>query len=118
MSSAKIAEAADLAFRLDRRCDDTFKTPADLRFEGRSHGVSGLANRDHEDAMVGIEVVQIVSDAEDAALAVDAAGKRGFYGSILKRGGEDIASGVAHPGELLQALGGEIRHARDYKGGL
>jgi len=115
MSAAKIAEAADLACRFDRRCDDAFEGAADLGFESCGHGVRGFSDGNYEDAVVGVEVVEIVSDAQDSALAVDVAGEGGFDGGMLERGGEDLTGDFAHAAELLLALGSQVGHGRDYR---
>src|ERR1700687_1519225 len=85
-----------------------------MGFESRGHGVRGLSDGDDEDAIVGIEIVQIVADAQNAALTVHVAGEGVFDGGILQRCGEDLTGGVAHAAELLIALGRYREHGRDY----
>src|SRR5208337_1766162 len=72
MASMKIAEAADLAGLAqssgidgggDYACFGT--AAADLRFERGGHGVGGFADGDDEDAVVGVEVVEIFANAQD-----------------------------------------------------
>ena len=84
MSAAKIAEAADLIGWLDRRCNNAFESAAELGFESGGHGVRSLADGDDEDALVGIEIVQVVADAQDAALAVHVAGEGAFNRGVLE----------------------------------
>src|SRR5208282_945758 len=105
MSAAKIAEAADLIRGLDGRRDDAFESATGLSFESGGHGVRGFADGDDEDAVVGVEIVEIFSDAQDAALTVDVAGEGAFDGGVLQRGGEDLAGDFAHVAELPLAGG-------------
>jgi hypothetical protein len=79
-----------------------------LGFESGGHGMRGLSDGDYEDAIVGIEVVQVVADAEDTALAMYVAREGVFYGSILQRGGENFAGDFAHARELELAGGSQI----------
>jgi len=72
--------------------------------------VCGLPDGDDEDAMVGIEIVEIVADAQDAALTVDVAGEGAFDLGVLERGSEDLTGDFAHAAELLFALGGQSGH--------
>src|ERR1700687_1453383 len=115
MCAAKIAETAHLAGGLNRRCDDAFEAAAELGFESGGHGVRGLADRNHEDAMEGIEMVQVVADAQDAALAVHITGEGTFDGSVLQGGVEYLTGDVAHAPELLVAHGRDRGHGGDYK---
>ncbi len=118
MASAKIAEAVDLVRGFDRRCDDASRLlplASDLGFESGGHGVRGLADGDDEDAIVGIEMVEVFADAQDAALAVHVAGEGGFDGGVFEGRGEYLAGGFAHAGELLLALGSQVGHGRDYR---
>ena len=98
-----------------RRCPS--KLLPRLGFERCSHGVRGFSNGDDEDALVGIEIVEVFADAQNAALTVHVAGKRAFYGGVFERGGEDLAGDFAHAAELLVALGSQVGHGRDYRGG-
>ena len=104
MPAAKIPETAHLAGGFDGRCDNAFEAAAELGFESGGHGVRRLPDGDDEDALVGIEIVQVVADAQDTALAVHVAGEGAFDGGVLERGGEDLAGDVAHVAELLFAL--------------
>ncbi len=110
MSAAKIAETADLAHGIDRRCDDALEAAAELGFESGGHGVRGLSYGDYEDAVVGIEIMQVFADAQDAALTMHVAGEGGFNGGVFQGGGEYLASDFAHTSELLVAGGSQAGH--------
>ncbi len=56
-----------------------------LRFESGGHRVRGLSDGDDEDALVRIEIVQIVADAQNTALTVHVAGKSALDGGVLQR---------------------------------
>src|SRR5271168_3094365 len=114
MSSAKIAKAAYLRGRLDRTGYDAFERRlADLLGQGFGHRVSGLADGDHQDARIGLQIVKIFADAQHAALAVHMPGECFGDRSLGQRVAEDLASSVAHFVELRFALG--VRHGQDYK---
>src|ERR1035437_9665012 len=102
MSAAERAEAAYLTRWLDRRGDNAFEAAADSRFESGGHSVRGLAHGNHEDAMEGVEIVQVVANAQDAAFAVHVTGEGAFDGSVLQCGGEDLAGNRSeeHTSEL------------------
>src|ERR1700716_2396946 len=117
MSTAKITEAANLVYWFDRRCDDAFEAAAELRFESGGHGVRGLSDGDDEHTIVGIEIVQIVADAQNAALTVHVAGESVSDGGILESGRKDLARRLAHASKLLGALGRKIGHRGNYKEG-
>ena len=113
VSALEVAEAVNLVGGLDGAGDDAFElSETDLGGECLDHGVSGLTDRDDEYAAVGVEVVEILANAQDAALAVhvarECAGDAGFGKRVL----EDLAGGVAHGGE-----GGGIGHDVDYREG-
>jgi hypothetical protein len=107
MAAFEISEAVHLRSGIDGTGDDALEGAADLGFERFDESVSGFANGDYENARIGVEVVEIIANAQDSALAVDVTGEgfgdAGFGESAL----EDRAGGVAK-GEL------EIRyrHAR------
>jgi len=113
VSALEVAEAVNLVGGLDGAGDDAFElSETDLGGECLDHGVSGLTDRDDEYAAVGVEVVEILANAQDAALAVhvarECAGDAGFGKRVL----EDLAGGVAHGGE-----GGGVGHDDDYREG-
>jgi hypothetical protein len=81
-----------------------------LGFKGSGHGVRGFSDGDGEYAIVGIEVVKIASDAQDAALALYVASEGIFYRSVFERGSEDGASGISHARESLHAFWSNLRH--------
>src|SRR5271157_2812924 len=110
MSSMKIAEAADLTFGCDGRGNDACfeATAADLSCQGGGHGVSGLADGDNEDAVIGIEIVQVVADAQDPALAVHVAGESACDGGVVQRGDENLAGRLAHLAEVVLTFGGQL----------
>jgi len=97
-----------------RTNNDPFEMAAGSRFERLNHGVSGFADRDHKNAMVGMQIVQIVANAQHAMVALDATDKRfgnaGFRERLLK----NVARAVTHALEL-QVGGG--RHQRNYNDG-
>ena len=96
---------------LDRAGDDAFELcVANLRGERLGHGVPGFADRDDEHAPVGVEVVEIFADAQDAALAVHVASERSRNAGFSERVLEDLARCVAHGGEE-----GGIGHKVDYR---
>ncbi len=91
------------------------KFAAHLSFESGGHGVGGLSDGNDEDAVVGIEIVQVVANAQDTALAVHVAGESAFDGGVAERGDEDLAGDLPHLAEVLLAFGRHLRHGRDYK---
>jgi hypothetical protein len=107
MPALEISEAVHLRSRINRSGDNTFEAAADLGFESFDKSVPGFANGDYENARIGVEVVEIIADAQDSALAVDVTGEgfgdAGFGESAL----EDRAGGVAQ-----QEPGVRCGHAR------
>jgi hypothetical protein len=58
--------------------------------------VSGLADRDHEDSCVGVEIVKIVAHAQDATLAMHVTRESFGDGSLFESVPENFAGGVTH----------------------
>jgi hypothetical protein len=83
-----------------------------LRFESGGHGVRGFSDGDYKDATVGIEIVKVVADAEQTALAVQVAGEGAFDRCVLERGGENFAGRVAHARELPLTVWRNLWHAK------
>jgi len=75
----------ELVGRIDGRRHDAFEAAANLRFKRRSHGVRGFADGDHKNAVVGVEVVEIVANTQHAAVAVNMPSERAFDGGVLER---------------------------------
>src|SRR5207245_11202058 len=115
--TARIEETANLVHGFDRLCHDAFEAAAELDLESGGQGVRGLSDGDDEDAIVGIEIVQIVADAQNTALAVHVAGEGVFDGGVLKSGRKDLARRLAHASKLLGTLGREIGQGGNYKEG-
>jgi hypothetical protein len=119
MAAVEITEPADLTLtlRFDGGGDDAgFEAAAaDLGFESGGHGVRGLSDGNYEDAIIGVEMVQIVANAQDTTLAVQVAGKSAFDGGVVKRGDENLAGRLPHLAEVLLTFGRQLGHERDYK---
>ncbi len=69
MSAMKIAEAACLRIRLHGTGDDALEIVSRLNFQRADHGVRGLADRNHQYAVVGMKIVKVFADAQHAAFA-------------------------------------------------
>ena len=70
MSATKIAEPANLRRGLDRTADDALKTAASLHFKRIKQTVRSFADRNDKDIAKGIQIVEILADAEDSALTI------------------------------------------------
>ena len=83
---------------IDRGGDDAFEAAADLGFERFDQSVSGFTDGDDQHAGVGVEVVEVVTDSQDAALAVNVAGEgfwdAGFGEGIVENGSDSVAQGA------------------------
>ena len=88
MATPEIAEAANLRSGIDRAGHDAFKSAASLHFERVDHSVRGLADRDHDDAAIGLQIKKIFKNAQNAAFAIHVPLKRpinaGFSESMLE----------------------------------
>ena len=91
MPAAKILEAMNQRLGLDRTGHNAFERGSDLCGKCLDHRVSGLAERDDEHAGMSVQIVEIVADTQDAALAMHVPRKalrdRGFRQRLL----EDVA---------------------------
>lgn len=106
----------DLARRAVGTDDDAFEVAANLRFEGFRHRVARLTYGYNQDPAVAREVVQIITDAKDSVVTLNAPRKR-FWDAGLREGTlEDVASCVTHTAELSLAISREAGHGRDYIG--
>src|SRR5437016_4653263 len=109
MAALEIAEAANLRGRLDRAGHDAFKSAASLHFKRVDHGVRGLADRDHDDPPVRLQIKKIFKNAQNAAFAIHMPLKRpinaGFSESVL----EKMACGDAHVESKALAIRGHGR---------
>src|SRR2546428_11852822 len=109
MATLEIAEAANLRGRLHRARHDAFKSSANLHFERVDHGVRGLADRNHYDAAIGLQIKKIFKNAQNAAFAIHMPLKRpinaGFSESVL----EKMACGDAHVESKALAIRGHGR---------
>ncbi len=106
MAAAKIAEASHLRNRIERAGHDACEAAARLHFERIDHGMRRLANGDHQHAIVGIEVVQILANAEHTFIALHVSLKcpvdAGFRKCMLKQ----VTRSDAHVQGKLIAIGG------------
>src|SRR6266576_5019451 len=100
MPSLKISEAANLVRGRDRRCNNALETAAHLGFKGCRHGMSCLADGNHQYARVRIEIVQVFANAQHSTFATHVKGERAFDRGVLERGGEDFARNITHLPEL------------------
>ncbi len=70
------------------------------------HGLRRFADGDHQHAVVGIEIVQVLADAQHSAIAIHVALKRpvdaGFREGMLKQ----MTRGDSHVQGKLFAIGG------------
>jgi hypothetical protein len=107
MSATKIAKPANLRRGLDRTADDAFKTAASPHFKRIKQTVRSFADRNDKDIAKGIQIVEILADAEDSALTIHIPLKgfinAGFRESVL----EKLAGGDTHlDGCTLAVCGG------------
>jgi hypothetical protein len=86
VAAEEITETVKLGVRLLRVHDDSFERFADLVAESAKHGMCGFANGDDEDARIGVQVVQVITEAKDTALAVHVA----FEGVIDSSLGQSV----------------------------
>ena len=63
-----------------------------------------LADRNHEHARVGIEIVQVLADPEYTALAMHMLRESLLDGGVLQRRDKNVARRFSHAKKLLQAL--------------
>ena len=70
----------------------------------------GFSDRDNKDAIVEIEIMQVVTDAQHPPLAVYVTGECVFDGGVAERCSKYFTSGFAHPAELQLALRRDIGH--------
>src|SRR5580704_12267105 len=96
MPAPKVAKAMHLATGVDRGRNNSLQPAAHLRFKRLDQRVPGLADGNDKHAAIGVEVVEVITNPKNSALAVDMAGKRfrdrHFAQGVL----EDFAGGVAH----------------------
>src|SRR5271165_444700 len=114
MSAVKVTEATHLCRRLDRTRHNAFQRRfSDLLLEGFRHRVSGLADGDHQDARIRIQMVKIFTNAQYPTLTMHVPLKRlknrGFGQSVTK----DFASRITHSMKLRFGIG--VSHGQDYK---
>src|SRR5438477_254892 len=96
MSAVKISEAGDLGRGFNGAGDNPFKAAARLRFERSHHGVRGFANGNHGNPAVGIQVVEIFGNTQNAAIAFDVSPEAGIDAGFVKRTIEEMTGGVTH----------------------
>src|SRR5271155_3367748 len=115
MSAAKIAENAHLRRGLNRTRHNAFhRRLADLLRESLDHRVSSLADGNHQDARIRIEMVKIFADAQHTTLTMDVFRKCLGNRGLSQRVAKDLASNVAHFAKLR--FGISVRgHRMDYK---
>src|SRR5579863_307679 len=101
VATEKITKAPNLGSGSHRRGYNSLKVGASLHLQCIHHGVCGLTERDYENAMVGVEVVQVLPNTQDATLANDVLPEgpidTGFGQSVL----ENMARNHAHFDGLL-----------------
>src|SRR5579864_8572112 len=69
MSAMKIAEPACLRTRLNRTGDDSFKVISRLNFQCTQHCLRGLADGNHQHAVVSMKIVKVFADTQHPAFA-------------------------------------------------
>ena len=106
MASAKVAKTPNLRNRIDRTGHDAFEAIARLHFKRIDHGMRRFADGDHQHALVRIEVMQVLADAQHSAIAIHMTLKcpvdAGFLEGMLKQ----VAGGDPHVQRKLFAVGG------------
>src|ERR1700682_3287769 len=106
MSAAKIAKSANLRRGIDRTADNAFKAASSLHFQRIEQTVRRFADRDDRDAAKGIEIVEILADAQHSALTIHVSLKgfidAGFGESVL----EELPGSNAHINSKTLALCG------------
>jgi len=75
MSAVKISKAAQLKLRFHRTGDDAFEALSALLIESSQHRVSGLADRYDKDSAKRIQVVEVIANSHNTALAGHMPGK-------------------------------------------
>ena len=114
MSATKIAKTAHLRRRLDRTGHNTFnRRLAHLLRERLNHRVSGLADGDHQDARISLQIIKIFADAQQPALAMHMPRKTPGNRSFLQRVKKNLPRRVAHLAEQRITIG--IKHEQIYK---
>src|SRR5215469_5088194 len=110
MPSAKIAVSTHLRFRQYRARHNSFYGRSDLRCQSFNHGVRRFAESNRKDTGIGVQIVKILADAQNATFILHVAGKTPSYGCVSKNLGEDGPCSVTHFAEPRFA--GWLRHAR------
>src|SRR5437868_5913450 len=111
MSTAKITEAMHLRAGVDRGGNDALQSIADLPGKRLDQRVASLADGDHEHAGVRIEVVKILTNAQNPALTLHVMSKGAGDGSFLQGVLKNLPGGVAHGiggHALVRVSGGEL----------
>src|SRR5215472_916230 len=96
MAPVEVAETVHLRSRIDGTGNDSFEAAANLGFESFDQRMSRLAGRYHEHSRVGIEIVKILADAENASLIVDMPLEGFGDGRFAQCVEENGAGSVAH----------------------
>src|SRR5213592_3398391 len=107
MSAAKIAKSANLRRGIDRTAVDAFKAASSLHFQRIQQSVCSFADRDDRNIAKGIEIVEILADAQHSALTIHISLEgfinAGFGESVLVK----LAGGDTHlEGCALAVCGG------------
>src|SRR5437764_13849923 len=89
MSATKITKPAHLRSGLDKAADDALKAASSLHLQRIEQGVGSFANRDDRDTSKGIEIVEILADAQHAAFTINVSLESfidaGFRQSVLEK---------------------------------
>src|SRR5438132_8111872 len=96
MSAVKVAKAADVKLGFDGTGDDAFEALSHLLMQSGKHGVGAFADRDYEHAAVGIQVVQVLANAENSTLGVHLPGEGLADARFPESVCEDVASDFLH----------------------
>src|SRR6266853_3850135 len=89
MSAAKVTKAPHLRHRIDRTADDAFKAASSLHFQRIQQTVRSFADRNDRDTAEGIEIVEVLADAQHAAftihISLESFIDAGFRQSVLEK---------------------------------
>src|SRR5437016_3515371 len=98
MSAEKVTKAANLKRRLNRACDNSFEAFSSLFVQRDQHRVCGFANRNDENAAIGVQVVKIFTNPQHLAFAGDMLRKSPADAGFAQRMLEDVAGNFLHLG--------------------
>jgi hypothetical protein len=113
MSAQKIAEPPRLRRRLHRTGDDSLKVVSGLNFQRAHHRVRSFANGNHQHPVVGMKVVEIFADPQNAAFTANMAFESPINARLAERAFKNLPRRNPHLDGSSLAVG--RRHGKDYR---